>query len=65
MSAPAPLLKADDLAEWWQCPRMSVYTAVREKGLPAIRIGRSLRFDRRAVEAWMERNSSVAAADGE
>lgn len=61
MSAPDKLLTADELAAWFGIPRLSVYESVRSKGLPAIRIGRSLRFYRPAVEDWLARNTTSSA----
>jgi excisionase family DNA binding protein len=39
--------------------RRWVYRAVEEKGLPAVRLGRSLLFDPDAVKDWLEQHSTT------
>lgn len=39
-----PLLTPDALAERWSVPRSQVYRLAREGKLPAVRIGRYVRF---------------------
>jgi len=50
-----PLLTADDIAAWLAVPRSSVYEYARRERepLPAVRIGRHLRFVRAEVSAWI------------
>ncbi|MGO8904164.1 MAG: helix-turn-helix domain-containing protein [Solirubrobacteraceae bacterium] len=47
------LLSADDLAAAWGVRRKQVYNLVEQHGLPAVRLGRYLRFRRPAVERWL------------
>jgi excisionase family DNA binding protein len=60
-----PLLKADDVAVLLGVPRSSVYEYARRTGdpLPAVRIGRHLRFRRDELVAWVsaQRNFVVGA----
>ena len=53
----APLLTATDVAVLLAVPRSSVYEYARRRvdPLPSILIGRHRRFDRRAIERWLER----------
>jgi len=50
-----PLLTADDIAVWLAVPRSSVYEYARRghEPLPAVRIGRHLRFVRDDVASWI------------
>ena len=50
-----PLLKADDVAVLLGVPRSSVYEYARRTGdpLPAVRIGRHLRFLRTDIKRWV------------
>ncbi len=49
------LLTADDVAVWLAVPRSSVYEYARREHdpLPAVRIGRHLRFERDDVADWI------------
>jgi len=61
-----PLLTADDIAAWLAVPRSSVYEYARREHepLPAVRIGRHLRFVRDDVAAWIgAQRDSCAAVD--
>jgi excisionase family DNA binding protein len=57
----AQLLTAEQLAERWQVNRLHVYRLVREDRLPAVRIGRYVRFHLAVVEAW-EQSGGCAVA---
>ena len=56
MSGPAnDWLTLDELAEWLQVPRATLHQwRYKRKGPMAYRLGRSLRFRREDVEAWLE-----------
>jgi excisionase family DNA binding protein len=45
-------LTADDVAERLQIPVWSIYELVKRNGLPAMRIGRRVRFRLKDIEAW-------------
>jgi excisionase family DNA binding protein len=54
------LLTADDLAKRWRLPRTDqVYRLAREGKLPAVRIGRYVRFRLEAIEIF-EREGGTA-----
>jgi excisionase family DNA binding protein len=60
------LLSVHDLAELFKVPPSWVYQRTRARGrtqLPHIKLGKYLRFDRRAVMAWLEGQSSAPAND--
>jgi excisionase family DNA binding protein len=46
------LLTADELAERWQVERSQVYRLAREGRIPAVRIGRYLRFRLDLIEEF-------------
>ena len=58
-----PLLTADDVARVLRVPRSSVYEYARRlhRPLPAMRIGRHLRFYRSEIEAWLLEQRGAAA----
>lgn len=49
-----PLMTALEVAAWLATSDQFVYDAVRDLGLPAIRFGRTYRFRRGDVQAWIE-----------
>ena len=38
--------------------RRTAYTLVHQEGFPAYRVGRSIRIDRKELEAWMRRRAA-------
>jgi excisionase family DNA binding protein len=50
-----PLLTADEVSQLLGIPRSSVYGYARRARdpLPAVRVGRHVRFQRTAVERWL------------
>ncbi len=58
-----PLLTADDVAVLLAVPRSSVYEYARRERdpLPALRIGRHVRFHRTHVEAWLAASLGAGA----
>ncbi len=56
LSLAEPLLGADDVARLLAVPRSSVYEYARRRHdpLPAMRVGRHLRFHRSDIERWLD-----------
>lgn len=52
-----PLLDASEAARLLRVPRSTLYELVRSRGLPHIRIGRTLRFTRLALAGWVATQS--------
>ena len=52
------LLTAEELAERWQVRAGHVYRLARDGRVPAVRLGRYVRFREDAIDAW-ERTASV------
>jgi excisionase family DNA binding protein len=46
------LLTADELAARWQVPKSQVYRLARDGQVPAVRLGRYVRFRLDAIEAF-------------
>jgi excisionase family DNA binding protein len=66
MTTPAerePLLAADAVAEWLSVPRLRVYEMARTGELPAVRLGRSIRFDPARVREWIDEGGTAANGD--
>jgi excisionase family DNA binding protein len=52
-----PLLDANEAARLLHVPRSTLYELVRSRGLPHVRVGRSLRFTRMDLSAWITENT--------
>jgi excisionase family DNA binding protein len=52
-----PLLNADEAAQLLHVPRSTLYELVRSRHLPHVRVGRALRFTRRDLGKWVEKNT--------
>ncbi len=52
-----PLLDAREAAKLLHVPRSTLYELVRSRGLPHVRVGRTLRFTRQDLSAWITANT--------
>jgi excisionase family DNA binding protein len=52
-----PLLNAEEAARLLKVPRSTLYELVRSRELPHVRVGRTLRFTRQDLSAWIAANS--------
>jgi excisionase family DNA binding protein len=57
------LLTREDLAERWKCTDRTIDN-MRGNGLPAVRIGRAVRFRPAEVEEWLDSQRDVLASSG-
>jgi excisionase family DNA binding protein len=48
-----PIMTVDEVAALLRLNRKTVYDAVREGALPALRLGRSIRLSRDEVQRWL------------
>jgi excisionase family DNA binding protein len=48
------LLTPDDVAEWLNVKKSWVYAAAAAGTLPAVKVGRWVRFDRDVVRRWID-----------
>jgi excisionase family DNA binding protein len=55
MSSEIKFLTIEDLAEMLQVTRTTIYN-LKKKGLPFIKLGRNIRFDRDEVIEWVKSN---------
>jgi excisionase family DNA binding protein len=54
------LLTTEQLTEWLNIPKTSVYTWTRTSQIPHFKVGRHLRFRREDVQEWLSRNQRGA-----
>jgi excisionase family DNA binding protein len=56
----SPLMRAEEVADLLSIPTSTVYELSRRRRdpLPFVRIGRSKRFDRRAIARWVEAHAN-------
>lgn len=52
-----PLLDAGQAARLLHVPRSTLYELVRSRGLPHVRVGRTLRFTRQDLSVWIAANT--------
>ena len=48
-------LKVSEVADLFQVSPMTIYRAAKDGSLPSFKVGSSLRFDPKAVVAWLKR----------
>ena len=51
---PSELISTRELAELWSCSTRHIERLKLENGLPFLKLGKSLRFRRSDIEAWLE-----------
>jgi excisionase family DNA binding protein len=51
------ILKLKELSAYLKIPESTLYKIAWEGGIPAQKIGKHWRFDRRAINAWMARGT--------
>lgn len=56
------LLTAEEVAAWLRVTPAWVYAETRGDRIPHLRLGRYVRYRRRALESWMEGNEIVPPA---
>ena len=50
-------MTVDELADYLQLNKQTVYRKVRAGQIPAIRIGKVLRFKKEVIDSWLRQNS--------
>jgi excisionase family DNA binding protein len=60
---PRPLGRVEAVAERLDAPAYRIYELVRRDLIPHVRIGRSVRFDMEAIEAWIAAGGTMAERD--
>jgi excisionase family DNA binding protein len=59
--SPDDLLTLDEVAALLRVPRSWIYERIRRKLIPHVKLGKYLRFPRRALLRWVEGPDAVAA----
>ena len=58
LAQPSPFMTIPELQAYLHICRRTAYTLVHQEGFPAYRVGRSIRIDRKELEAWMRRRAA-------
>ncbi len=56
---PEPLLTLEQVAEYLNVDKFTVYRLLSDKDLPAFKVGNQWRFKRRLIENWLAKNSNT------
>jgi len=56
---PEKLLTIEDLAEYFQVSKKTVYRLLKQKQLPAVRISGQWRFREEEIERWLQEKQSA------
>jgi excisionase family DNA binding protein len=60
---PEQLLTLEQVAEYLNVDKFTVYRLLNDKELPAFKVGNQWRFKRKLIENWLMRNSNVRRKD--
>jgi excisionase family DNA binding protein len=56
---PEQLLTLEQVAEYFNVDKFTVYRLLSDKDLPAFKVGNQWRFKRRLIENWLAKNSNA------
>jgi len=56
---PEQLLTLEQVAEYLNVDKFTVYRLLSDKDLPAFKVGNQWRFKRRMIENWLAKNSNA------
>ena len=60
---PDQLLTLEQVAEYLNVDKFTVYRLLADKNLPAFKVGNQWRFKRKLLENWLQTNSNVKRKD--
>ena len=60
---PDQLLTLEQVAEYLNVDKFTVYRLLADKELPAFKVGNQWRFKRKLLENWLEKNSNAKRKD--
>lgn len=60
---PEQLLTLEQVAEYLNVDKFTVYRLLAEKQLPAFKVGNQWRFKRKMLENWLAQHSNVRRKD--
>jgi excisionase family DNA binding protein len=58
---PEQLLTLEQVAEYLNVDKFTVYRLLAEKELPAFKVGNQWRFKRKLIENWLKKNANVGS----
>lgn len=64
-SGPAEVMSIDELAEYLQISRSTLYKLAQEGGLPGQKVGRRWRFHKGAIDDWLRQHPQHLEAEEE
>ncbi len=56
---PEELLTVEEVANYLQVNRYTIYRFLAQKNLPAFKVGNQWRFYRKMIDAWLMKNSNI------
>jgi excisionase family DNA binding protein len=56
---PEQLLTLEQVADYFNVDRFTVYRLLAQKELPAFKVGNQWRFKKKMIEDWLRKNSSA------
>ncbi|MPZ78286.1 MAG: helix-turn-helix domain-containing protein [Deltaproteobacteria bacterium] len=56
---PEQLLTLEQVADYLNVDRFTVYRLLADKDLPAFKVGNQWRFKKKLLENWLKKNSNV------
>ena len=62
---PEQLLTLEQVAEYLNVDKFTVYRLLSDKELPAFKVGNQWRFKRKLIENWLLKNSNVKRKDSQ
>jgi excisionase family DNA binding protein len=62
---PEQLLTLEQVAEYLNVDKFTVYRLLSDKELPAFKVGNQWRFKRKMIENWLLKNSNVRRKDSQ
>jgi excisionase family DNA binding protein len=60
---PEQLLTLEQVAEYLNVDKFTVYRLLSDKELPAFKVGNQWRFKRKMIENWLMKNSNIRRKD--
>jgi len=60
---PDQLLTLEQVAEYLNVDKFTVYRLLADKNLPAFKVGNQWRFKRKLLENWLQTNSNLKRKD--
>ena len=56
---PEQLLTLEQVAEYLNVDKFTVYRLIADRDLPAFKVGNQWRFKKKLIENWLERHSTL------